>query len=241
MANLSELESTRNSVQVEDKSYEMPPKEGFVVAHFLTVADVARSAQFYETVFGGKILSKGDDTGAPAYIRIANYVAAGEPGRRADAGQATVTLSVPDPNHINSFMNIRVADIQACYELWKSRGAEFYYAADTEVWGDSVLYPRSGWVHYRSRAEHGPCVRLGWRVAVRGACCRTRVVGGEKQIPPLRCGMTARKAKATAKARAKANARARAKAKAKADSSAVLRNDSQKSKGNGRTASNGVV
>ncbi len=31
----------------------------------------------------------------------------------------------PDPNHINSFMNFRVADIQACYKLWKSRGAEF--------------------------------------------------------------------------------------------------------------------
>ena len=29
------------------------------------------------------------------------------------------------PNHINSFMNFRVAEIQACYELWKSRGAEF--------------------------------------------------------------------------------------------------------------------
>ena len=38
----------------------------------------------------------------------------------------TVTLSVPaDPDHVSSFMNIRVADIQACYELWKSRGAEF--------------------------------------------------------------------------------------------------------------------
>jgi catechol 2,3-dioxygenase-like lactoylglutathione lyase family enzyme len=37
----------------------------------------------------------------------------------------TVTLSVPDPNRINSFMNFRVADIQACYELWKARGAEF--------------------------------------------------------------------------------------------------------------------
>ena len=36
-----------------------------------------------------------------------------------------MTLSVPDPNHINSFLNLRVADIQACYELWKSRGAEF--------------------------------------------------------------------------------------------------------------------
>ncbi len=37
----------------------------------------------------------------------------------------TVTLSVPDPNRINSLMNFRVADIQACYELRKSRGAEF--------------------------------------------------------------------------------------------------------------------
>ena len=30
-----------------------------------------------------------------------------------------------DPDKISSFMNIRVADIQACYELWKGRGAEF--------------------------------------------------------------------------------------------------------------------
>jgi hypothetical protein len=38
----------------------------------------------------------------------------------------TVTLSVlADPDKISSFMNIRVADIQACYELWRSRGAEF--------------------------------------------------------------------------------------------------------------------
>jgi hypothetical protein len=35
-----------------------------------------------------------------------------------------VTLSVlADPDKISRFMNIRVADIQACYELWKSRGA----------------------------------------------------------------------------------------------------------------------
>jgi hypothetical protein len=30
-----------------------------------------------------------------------------------------------DPDLVSSFMNIRVADIQACYELWRSRGAEF--------------------------------------------------------------------------------------------------------------------
>jgi len=37
-----------------------------------------------------------------------------------------VTLSVPaDPDTVSSFLNIRVADIRACYDLWKSRGAEF--------------------------------------------------------------------------------------------------------------------
>ena len=29
-----------NAVQVEQKAYEMPPREGFSVAHFLTVADL---------------------------------------------------------------------------------------------------------------------------------------------------------------------------------------------------------
>ena len=37
-----------NEVEVEQKSYEMPPQEGFSVAHFLTVADVDRSARWYE-------------------------------------------------------------------------------------------------------------------------------------------------------------------------------------------------
>ena len=33
-----------DKVQVEQTSYEMPPREGFTVAHFLTVADIDRSA-----------------------------------------------------------------------------------------------------------------------------------------------------------------------------------------------------
>jgi predicted enzyme related to lactoylglutathione lyase len=82
-------------------------------------------ARFYEKVFGGSILSRGDGKGAPAYIQITNtwlFVNVGA-GRPPD--KPSVKLSVPDPNKINGFMNIRVADIQACYELWKSRGAEF--------------------------------------------------------------------------------------------------------------------
>ena len=47
-------------VQVEQKSYQMPPQDGFTIAHFLTVADMERSLRFYEKVFGGRILSRGD-------------------------------------------------------------------------------------------------------------------------------------------------------------------------------------
>ena len=121
----SESESSMDSVRIEQRSYEMPPREGISIAHFLTVADIDRSARFYETVFGGRILSRGDSSGAPAYIQIANTWLLVNVGGGPTPDKPSVTLTVPDPNHINSFMNIRVADIQACYELWKSRGAEF--------------------------------------------------------------------------------------------------------------------
>ncbi len=110
-----------NSVQIEQKSYEMPPRDGFSVAYFLTVADIDRSARFYERVFGGRILS----SGAPGYIQIANMWLLVNVGGGPTPDKPSVTLCVPDPDKISSFMNIRVADIQACYELWKSRGAEF--------------------------------------------------------------------------------------------------------------------
>ena len=122
---LPETESSPYTAEVEQKSYQMPPKEGISIAHFLTVADIDRSARWYATVLGGRILSSGDSSGAPAYIQLANTWLLVNVGGGPTPDKPTVTLSTPDPNHINSFMNIRVADIQACYELWKSRGAEF--------------------------------------------------------------------------------------------------------------------
>ena len=49
-----------NQVQVEKNTYQMPPQDGITVAHFLTVADIERSLRFYQTVFGSRILSRGD-------------------------------------------------------------------------------------------------------------------------------------------------------------------------------------
>jgi predicted enzyme related to lactoylglutathione lyase len=61
-----------SQVQVDQKSYEMPPKDGMTIAHFMVVADVERSLRFYEKVFGSRILSRGDAKGAPGYLQLAN-------------------------------------------------------------------------------------------------------------------------------------------------------------------------
>src|ERR1700731_2495816 len=115
-----------SKIQVEQKIYEMPPKDGITVALFITVADIERSLRFYETVFGYPVLSRGDSKGAPGYIQIANTWLIVNVGGGPTPDKPTVILGVPpDPDRISSFMNIRVADIQACYELWRSRGATF--------------------------------------------------------------------------------------------------------------------
>ena len=48
--------------------YEYTPKEGFILAHFLTVANVKRSAEFYLRILGGKVIRNGE----PTIIQIAN-------------------------------------------------------------------------------------------------------------------------------------------------------------------------
>ena len=113
-----------DEVKVEQTTYQMPPREGFTVAHFITVTDLKRSAEFYKTVFDGEIVSMGDGN-APPYVKIANTWLILNVGGGPTPDKPTVVLRTPDPNEISSFMNIRVADIHACYDLWRSRGATF--------------------------------------------------------------------------------------------------------------------
>ena len=136
----SELESSINGVQIDGKSYEMPPREGISIAHFLTVTDIDRSLNYYEKIFGARILSRGDGN-APGYLQLANIWMILNVGGGPTPDKPTVALSVPDPNHINSFMNFRVADIQACYDLWRSRGAEFI-TEPKDKYGETRCYIR---------------------------------------------------------------------------------------------------
>jgi catechol 2,3-dioxygenase-like lactoylglutathione lyase family enzyme len=129
-----------SEVQVEQKTYQMPPQDGFSIAHFLTVADIQRSLDFYERVFGARILSRGDGD-APGYLQLANIWMIINVGGGPTPDKPTVSLSVPNPNLLNSFLNIRVADIQACYDLWRSRGAEFI-TAPIPKYGETRCYIR---------------------------------------------------------------------------------------------------
>src|SRR5947207_4471158 len=98
------------------------PAEGFVLTHFLTVDDVARSRQFYSEVFGGHIVVEEN----PCIIRLANSWLIMNPAGGPTPDKPDVTLEPPSDAHtVSSFMNIRVADIHACYDDLRAKGAEF--------------------------------------------------------------------------------------------------------------------
>ena len=150
-----------NSTQVENKTYEMPPRDGFSVTLFFTVAEIERSLRFYEKVFGGRILSRGDGKGAPGYIQIANTWLIVNVGGGPTPDKPSVMLSVlADQNKISSFMNLRVADIQACYKLWKSRGAEFI-TEPKDKYGETRCYIRDPDGYIIEVGQSKPGVRYG--------------------------------------------------------------------------------
>ena len=103
-------------------TYSLPPTTGIVLTHFLTVADIARSADFYSRVLGGQIVRSGE----PTVVQLANSWVILNVGGGPTDDKPTVTLHTPtNTDEATSFMNIRVADIHACYEEWRQKGAVF--------------------------------------------------------------------------------------------------------------------
>jgi catechol 2,3-dioxygenase-like lactoylglutathione lyase family enzyme len=98
------------------------PKEGIALTHFIVSDDVERSRRFYTEVLGGEAVRERQ----PAIVALANsWIIINDGGGPTD-DKPTVTLETPpDPNRTSSFLNIRVADIQAVYSEWSERGAEF--------------------------------------------------------------------------------------------------------------------
>jgi len=100
------------------------PKEGILLTHFIVSDDIERSRRFYTEVLGGETVRA--RPGEPAFVALANAWIIINAGGGPTEDKPTVTLETPpDPHRTSSFLNIRVADIQAVYEDWSARGAEF--------------------------------------------------------------------------------------------------------------------
>ena len=98
------------------------PSSGFVVTHFLVVADQDRSRDFYQSVFGATVVVERD----PVILKIANSWLILNVGGGPTDDKPAVTLTTPaDPDRTSAFLNLRVADMAAAYAEWSARGAEF--------------------------------------------------------------------------------------------------------------------
>jgi catechol 2,3-dioxygenase-like lactoylglutathione lyase family enzyme len=97
-----------------------------VLAHFIVSDDIERSRLFYTEVLGGKAVISGEANDEVTYVALANSWIIINIGGGPTDDKPNVTLEPPpDPDRVSSFLNIRVADIQAVYDEWTARGAQF--------------------------------------------------------------------------------------------------------------------
>ena len=98
------------------------PSEGFLVTQFITVRSVARSRAFYSEVLGGRVVLEEN----PCMVQLANSWVIMNPGGGPTPDKPDISVVNYEPGDtVSIFMNLRVADIQACYEEWRAKGAEF--------------------------------------------------------------------------------------------------------------------
>jgi catechol 2,3-dioxygenase-like lactoylglutathione lyase family enzyme len=98
------------------------PAEGILLTHFIVSDDVDRSRAFYTDVLGGEVARERE----PAIVQLANSWIIINDGGGPTVDKPDVILETPpDPTRTSSFLNVRVADVWAVYEDWRSRGAEF--------------------------------------------------------------------------------------------------------------------
>jgi catechol 2,3-dioxygenase-like lactoylglutathione lyase family enzyme len=98
------------------------PSQGLVLTHFLTVRDVAVSREFYANVLGGTVVLQEN----PAIVQVANTWIIMNPGGGPTPDKPDVILRPPEPGDpVSTFLNVRVADIEAFYAAATAQGAEF--------------------------------------------------------------------------------------------------------------------
>ena len=129
------------------------PTQGIVLAHFIVSDDIERSRRFYTEVLGGETVTVGE----PSYVALANSWIIINVGGGPTDDKPTVILETPrDPDRVNSFLNIRVADIEAVYEEWSAARGRVPDATEAARDRDPLLHPGPGRLSDRGRPDH-PC------------------------------------------------------------------------------------
>ena len=107
---------------MDPSDFPAPQGDGFVLTHFLVVSDQDRSRDFYQRVFGAKVVLERD----PVIMKLANSWLILNVGGGPTDDKPAVTLTTPqDQNRTSAFMNIRVGDIRKLYQEWSAKGAKF--------------------------------------------------------------------------------------------------------------------
>ena len=98
------------------------PTEGILVTLFITVRKVARSRDFHSNILGGSVVVAEN----PCIVKLSNSWIIMNPGGPPTPDKPGISVTDYEPGDTTSiFLNLRVADIQARYEEWKAKGAEF--------------------------------------------------------------------------------------------------------------------
>jgi len=173
------------------------PAEGIVVTLFITVRKVARSRDFYSRVLGGTVVL--DEN--PCIVKLSNSWIIMNPGGPPTPDKPGISVVNYEPDNTTSiFLNLRVADIQACYQQWKAKGAEFVTPPIDREAEIRCYMPGPGRIPYRGRSVHRPAARHAGREAPRGSPrlsraenyadrCRSRVqFWPTRSCPKLWCG-----------------------------------------------------
>src|SRR5215472_7772594 len=103
----------------------------FIVTITLIVADITHSVAFYRDVLGAIVLREGE----PTFLRLANvWISINRGGGPTDDKPEVVASPPKDLNTLTSFINLRLVDIDRCYELWRSHGAKFITKPKNHPW-----------------------------------------------------------------------------------------------------------
>ena len=109
--------------------------EGFFVTHFFTVRNQEKSKDFYVRILGGKVIKPEN----PCYIKLANSWIVLNSGGGPTPDKPEVLLETPpNLNRVNTFLNLRVADIRPVTKSGATKVRSFSLSPSTTMAGNGV-------------------------------------------------------------------------------------------------------